>query len=103
MLTRLPNSPHLNPIEHLLDALDKQVQSMEALPRNLQVFKDLRCARYHSITFSGLLESVPRRVRAVSVAKGRPTGSKAFGDKVTADRWMCKSMEKLCDDCSYNG
>ena len=33
--------PRLNPIEHLLDVLDKQVGSTEAPPRNLQDLKDL--------------------------------------------------------------
>ncbi|KAK3523760.1 hypothetical protein QTP70_009232 [Hemibagrus guttatus] len=36
VLTWPPNSPDLNPIHHLWDALDKQVRSMEAPPRNLQ-------------------------------------------------------------------
>ena len=52
VLTWPPNSPDLNPIEHLRDVLDKPVWSMEAQPRTLQ---DLRicflhlCARYHSV------------------------------------------------------
>lgn len=41
VLTRPPNSPDLYPIEHLWDALDKQVQSMEAPPHNVQDLKDL--------------------------------------------------------------
>ncbi|KAK3555109.1 hypothetical protein QTP86_010065 [Hemibagrus guttatus] len=36
VLTWPPNSPDLNPIHHLWDALDKQVRSMEVPPRNLQ-------------------------------------------------------------------
>lgn len=36
-LTCPPNSPNLNPIEHLWDLLDKQVRSMEAPPCNLPV------------------------------------------------------------------
>ncbi|KAK3547569.1 hypothetical protein QTP86_025468 [Hemibagrus guttatus] len=35
MLSWPPNSPDLNPIQHLWDVLDKQVPSMEAPPRNL--------------------------------------------------------------------
>lgn len=34
-----PTSPYLSPVEHLLDVLDKQVQSVEAL--QLTVPKDL--------------------------------------------------------------
>ncbi|KAK3544158.1 hypothetical protein QTP86_003944 [Hemibagrus guttatus] len=41
VLTWPPNSPDLNPIEHLWDVLDKQVRSMEATPHNLQELKDL--------------------------------------------------------------
>uniref|UniRef100_A0A671S2R6 Integrin alpha-5-like n=1 Tax=Sinocyclocheilus anshuiensis TaxID=1608454 RepID=A0A671S2R6_9TELE len=41
VLTWPPNSPDLNPIEHLWDMLNKQVRSMEAPPRNLQDLKDL--------------------------------------------------------------
>ncbi|KAK3572875.1 hypothetical protein QTP86_009313 [Hemibagrus guttatus] len=41
VLTWPPNSPDLNPIQHLWDVLDKQVQSMEAPSRNLQDLKDL--------------------------------------------------------------
>ncbi|MCJ8738877.1 hypothetical protein PDJAM_G00040730 [Pangasius djambal] len=41
VLTWPPNSPDLNPIEHLWDVLDKQVRSMEAPPHNLQDLKGL--------------------------------------------------------------
>ncbi|KAK3552217.1 hypothetical protein QTP86_005984 [Hemibagrus guttatus] len=34
-----PNSPDLNPIQHLWDVLNKQVRSMEATPHNLQDLK----------------------------------------------------------------
>ncbi|XP_066556920.1 uncharacterized protein sergef isoform X2 [Amia ocellicauda] len=68
VLTWPPNSPDLNPIEHLWDVLDKQVRSMEAPPRNLQDLKDLllmSCCQIPQHTFRGLVESMPRRVRAV--------------------------------------
>ena len=51
VLTWPPNSPDLNPIEHLWDVLNKQVRSMEAPPHNLQDLKDLLLTswcRYHS-------------------------------------------------------
>ena len=41
VLTRPPNSPDLNPSEHLWDELDKHIRSMEAPPRHLQDLKDL--------------------------------------------------------------
>uniref|UniRef100_A0AAY5L8T0 Carboxypeptidase E n=1 Tax=Esox lucius TaxID=8010 RepID=A0AAY5L8T0_ESOLU len=69
-------SKDFNPIVHLWDVLDKQVRSMEAPPRNLQDLKDLLLISWCQIPqhhFRGLLESMPRRVRAVLAAKGGPT------------------------------
>ena len=60
VLTRPPNSPDLNPMEHLWDVLDKQVRSTEAPPRNLQDLKDLLLTAWCQIpqqTFRGLVES----------------------------------------------
>ncbi|KAK3526639.1 hypothetical protein QTP70_030847 [Hemibagrus guttatus] len=77
VLTCPPNSPDLNPIEHLWDVLDTQVQSMETPPRNLQDLKDLlltSCYQIPQHTFRDLVESMPRRGGAVSAAKGgQPT------------------------------
>ncbi|KAK3562823.1 hypothetical protein QTP86_010397 [Hemibagrus guttatus] len=76
VLTCPPNSPDLNPIQHLWDVLDKQVRSMKAAPRNLQDFKDLLLTSWCQIpqhTFRDLVESMPQQVRAVSAAKGGPT------------------------------
>lgn len=76
VLTLPPNSPDLNLINHLWDTLDKQVQSMEAPPCNLQDLKDLLLTSWCQIpqyTFRGLVESMPERVRAALSAKGRPT------------------------------
>jgi len=59
VLTWPPNSPDLNQIEHLWDVLNKQVQSMEAPPRNLQDLKDLLLTSWCQIpqhTFRGLVE-----------------------------------------------
>ncbi|KAK3534858.1 hypothetical protein QTP86_028556 [Hemibagrus guttatus] len=75
-LTPPPNSPGLNPVQHLWDVLDKQVPSMEAPPHNLQDLKDLLLTSWCQIpqhTFRDLVESMPRWVRAVWAAKeGRP-------------------------------
>uniref|UniRef100_A0A8P4G4M8 Transposable element Tcb1 transposase n=1 Tax=Dicentrarchus labrax TaxID=13489 RepID=A0A8P4G4M8_DICLA len=76
VLTWPPNSPDLNPVEHLWDALDKQVRSMESPPHNLQDLKDLLQTSWCQIpqhTFRGLVESMPQRVRAVLAANGEPT------------------------------
>ncbi|KAK3533242.1 hypothetical protein QTP70_013655 [Hemibagrus guttatus] len=73
VLTPPPNSPDLNPIQHLWDVLDMQVRAMEAPPHNLQDLKDLLLTSWCQIpqhTFRDLVESMPRRVRAVFAAKG---------------------------------
>ncbi|KAK3525325.1 hypothetical protein QTP86_029840, partial [Hemibagrus guttatus] len=65
VLTPPPNSPDLNPIQYLWDVLDKQVQSMEAPPHNLQDLKDLLLTSWCQIpqhTFRDLVESMPRRL-----------------------------------------
>ncbi|KAK3509804.1 hypothetical protein QTP70_011627 [Hemibagrus guttatus] len=61
VLTPPPNSPDLNPIQHLWDVLDKQVRSMEAPPHNLQDLKDLLLTSWCQIpqhTFRDLVESM---------------------------------------------
>ena len=61
VLTWPPNSPDLNPVELLWDVLDKQVQSMEAPPHNLQDLKDLLPTSWCQIpqhTFRDLVESM---------------------------------------------
>ena len=47
VLTWPSNSPDLNPVKHLWDVLDKQVQSMETLTPNLQDFKNLLLTSWH--------------------------------------------------------
>ncbi|KAK3543802.1 hypothetical protein QTP70_028095, partial [Hemibagrus guttatus] len=64
VLTLPPNSPDLNPIQHLWDVLDKEVRSMEAPPLNLQDLKDLLLTSWCQIpqhTFRDLVESMPCR------------------------------------------
>ncbi|KAK3525097.1 hypothetical protein QTP86_015271 [Hemibagrus guttatus] len=71
-----PNSPDLNPIQHLWDVLDKQVRSMKAPPHNLQDINDLLLISWCQIpqhTFRDLVEPMPRQVKAVLAAKGGPT------------------------------
>ena len=71
-----PNSTDLNPIEHLWDLLEKQIQSMETTPHNSQALKDLLLMSWCQIpeyTFRGLLESVHREIKAIVVAWGGPT------------------------------
>ncbi|KAK3573262.1 hypothetical protein QTP86_019240, partial [Hemibagrus guttatus] len=67
------NSADLNPIGHLWNVLDKQVQSMEAPPLNLKDLQDLLLTSWCQIpqhTFRDLVESMLRWVRAVLQQKG---------------------------------
>ncbi|KAF7641916.1 hypothetical protein LDENG_00268470 [Lucifuga dentata] len=70
VLTWPPNSPDLNPIQHLWDVLEKQVRSMEVPPRNLQDLKDLLLMSWCQIPghLQRSMESMPPRVRAVLAA-----------------------------------
>ncbi|KAF7666055.1 hypothetical protein LDENG_00118340 [Lucifuga dentata] len=73
VLTWPPNSLDLNPIEHLWDLLEKQVQSMDGPPHNLQDLKDLLLTSWCQIpqdTFRSLVEFMPQWVRAVLAARG---------------------------------
>ena len=61
VLTRPPDSPDLNPFEHLWDVLEQQGLSMEAPPHSLQDLKDLLLTSWCQIpqtTFRGLVESI---------------------------------------------
>ncbi|KAK3544994.1 hypothetical protein QTP86_031024 [Hemibagrus guttatus] len=68
-----PETWYLNPVQRLWDVLDKQVRSMESPPHNLQDLKDLLLTSWCQIpqhTFRDLVDSMPRRVRAVVQQKG---------------------------------
>ena len=76
VLTWPKNSPDLSPVKHLWDVVDKQVQSMEGSPRNIEDLKDLLLTSWCQIpqhNFKAVEESMPRWVRAVLAAKVRPT------------------------------
>ncbi|KAI4872592.1 hypothetical protein NFI96_002177 [Prochilodus magdalenae] len=71
-----PNSPDLNPIEHLWDVLEQQIQAAASPPRSSQDLKDLLLTAWSQIpqdTFRALVESMPQRVEAVLEAHGGPT------------------------------
>lgn len=82
------DSPDLNPLGHLWDVLEKQVQSLEAPPHNIQDFKDLLLTSWCEIpqtTFRGLVESMPERVGAVLAANGGPEQCYSGVHNVVAD------------------
>ncbi len=64
-----PQSPDLNPIEHLWDVVEREIHILDVQPTNLQQLRDA----IMSICFQHLVESMPRRIKAVLKAKGGPT------------------------------
>ncbi len=71
-----PQSPDLNPIEHLCDVVEREIHIMDVLPTNLQQLRDAIMPMWNKISeecFQHLVESMPWRIKAVLKAKGGPT------------------------------
>ncbi len=71
-----PQSPDLNPIEHLWDVVEREIHIMDVQPRNLQQQSDAIMSIWTKISeecFQHLVESKPRRIKAVLKAKWDPT------------------------------
>jgi len=69
-------SPDLNPIEHLWDLVEREICIMDVQPTNLQQLRDAIVSIWTNISeecFQHLVESMPRRIKAVLKAKGGPT------------------------------
>ncbi len=69
-----PQSPDLNPIEHLWDVVE--IRIMDVQPTNLQQLCDAIMSIWTKISeecFQHLVESLPRIIKAVLKAKGGPT------------------------------
>ena len=69
-------SPHLNPIEHLWDELERQLRSRPNRPTSVPDLTNALVAEWKQILaamFQHVVESIPRRVEAVIAAKGEPT------------------------------
>ncbi|KAK0146198.1 Transposable element Tcb2 transposase [Merluccius polli] len=78
-----PQSPDLNPIEHLWDVVEREIRIMDVQPTNLQQLRDAIMSIWTKLTeecFQYLVESVPRRIKAVLKAKGGPTRLAKLGD-----------------------
>ncbi len=71
-----PQSPDLNPIEHLWDVVEREICIMDVQPTNLQQLRDAIMSIWTKISeecFQHLVESMPQRIKAVLKAKGGPT------------------------------
>ncbi len=71
-----PQSTDLNPIEHLWEVEEREIRIMDVQPTNLQQLRDAIMSIWTKISeecFQHLVESMPRRIKAVLKAKGGPT------------------------------
>ncbi len=71
-----PQSPDLNPIEHLCDVVEREIHIMDVQPTNLQQLRDAIMSIWTKISeecFQHLVESMPRIIKAVLKSKGGPT------------------------------
>jgi|tagenome__1003787_1003787.scaffolds.fasta_scaffold20698186_1 transposase len=71
-----PQSPDINPIEHLWDELERRVRGRNVLPKNEDELFDFLLEEWERIPMSkleNLVDSMPRRVQAVCNANGYPT------------------------------
>ncbi len=67
-----PQSPDLNPIEHLWDVVEREIHIMDVQPTNLQQLRDAIMSIRTNISeecFQRLVESMPRRIKAVLKAR----------------------------------
>ncbi len=70
-----PQSPDLNPIEHLWDVVEREIHIMDVQPTNLQQLCDAIMSIWTKISeecFQHLVESMPRRIKAVLKTKEDP-------------------------------
>ncbi len=68
-----PQSPDLNPIENLWDVVEREIYIMDVQPTNLLQLCDAIMSIWTNISeecFQHLVESIPRRIKAVLKAKG---------------------------------
>ncbi len=71
-----PQSPDLNAIEHFWDVVKLEIRIMNVQPTNLQQLRDAVMSIWTRISeecFQHVVESMPRRIKAVQKAKGGPT------------------------------
>ncbi|XDV34316.1 hypothetical protein PO909_004485 [Leuciscus waleckii] len=71
-----PQSPDLNPIEHLWDVVERELRALDVHPTNLHQLQDAILSIWANISkecFQHLVESTPRRIKAVLKAKGGQT------------------------------
>ncbi len=82
LLKRPPQSPDLNPIEHLWDVVEREIHIMDVQLTNLQQLCDAIMSIWTKVSeecFQHLVESMPRKIKEVLKAKGvQPGTSKVY-------------------------
>ncbi len=76
LLKWAPQSPDLNPIDHLWDVVEREIHIMDVQQTNLQQLHDAIMSIWTKISeecFQHLVESTPQRIKTVLKAKGGPT------------------------------
>ncbi len=77
-----PQSPDLNPLEHLWDVVEREIHIIDVQPKNLQQLRDAIMSILTNISeecFQHLVESMPRRIKVVLKAKVvQPGTSKVY-------------------------
>jgi len=77
-----PQSPDLNPIDHLWGVVQWEIRIIDVQPTNLQQLRNAIMSIWTKISeecFQYLVESMPRRIKAVLKAKGvQPFTSKVY-------------------------
>ncbi len=87
-----PQSPDLNPIEHLWDVVEREIHIMDEHPTNLQQLCDAIMTIWTKISeecFHHIVESMPQRIKAVLKAKG------------VASRYWQGVPNKVARECIY--
>ncbi|KAK0156549.1 Integrin beta-5 [Merluccius polli] len=94
-----PQSPDLNPIEHLWDVVEREIRIMDVQPTNLQQLRDAIMSIWTKLSeecFQYLVESVPRRIKAVLKAKG---GSNVCTSRGASTCKQCLAVHPSCAWC----
>jgi len=69
-------SPDLNPTKHLWDVMEQELRALDVHPTNFHQLQDASLSIWANISkecFQHLVESMPRRFKAVLKAKGGQT------------------------------
>ena len=71
-----PQPPDLSPIQQLWDVVEREICIIDVQPTDLQQLRDAIMSIWSKVSeecFQHLVESMPRRIKAVLKAKGGPT------------------------------